>query len=34
MIRNRVTPEGHKLGSLLAKLCDDAEPWVSNDHAR
>ena len=25
-IRNRTTPEGRRLGSLLAKQCDDAEP--------
>lgn len=26
LIRNRVTPEGHELGKLLAKFCDEAEP--------
>lgn len=26
MIRNRGTPEGHALGKILAKWCDDAEP--------
>jgi len=25
-VRNRATPEGHELGEILAKWCDDAEP--------
>lgn len=26
LVRNRATPEGHQLGKILAKWCDDAEP--------